>query len=83
MRALLRGAKVVGALKRAFGLEDGALIEARDVLRDYGNMWAATVMFVLERMLAAAGATGVHWKQALMNALGPGFAAGLLMLDNR
>jgi predicted naringenin-chalcone synthase len=46
-------------------------------------MWAATVMFVLERMLAAAGATGVHWKQALMNALGPGFAAGLLMLDNR
>lgn len=83
MRALLRGAKVVGALERAFGLEDGALIEARDVLRDHGNMWAATVMFVLERMLAAAGATGVGWKRALMNALGPGFTAGFLVLENR
>jgi alkylresorcinol/alkylpyrone synthase len=77
------GAKVVDALERAFGLEDGVLVEARSVLHDYGNMSAATVMFVLERMLDAAGVTRVGWKRALMNALGPGFSAGFLVLENR
>jgi alkylresorcinol/alkylpyrone synthase len=77
------GAKVVAALERAFDLEQGALVEARDVLRDYGNMSAATVMFVLERMLAASRVTGDRWERALMNALGPGFTAGFLALDNR
>jgi alkylresorcinol/alkylpyrone synthase len=77
------GAKVVAALERAFGLEQGALVEAWGVLGDYGNMSAATVMFVLERMLAAARVTGEHWERALMNALGPGFTAGFLVLDNR
>jgi alkylresorcinol/alkylpyrone synthase len=77
------GAKVVAALERAFGLQQGALVEAWGVLRDYGNMSAATVMFVLERMLAAARVTGDPWKRALMNALGPGFTAGFLVLDNR
>jgi alkylresorcinol/alkylpyrone synthase len=77
------GAKVVAALERAFGLEERALTEAWSVLQDYGNMSAATVMFVLERMLTAAHANGEGWKRALMNALGPGFSAGFLVLDNR
>jgi alkylresorcinol/alkylpyrone synthase len=53
------------------------------VLRDYGNMSATTVLFVLDRMLAATRATGERWERALMNALGPGFTAGFLVLDNR
>jgi alkylresorcinol/alkylpyrone synthase len=77
------GAKVITALEHAFGLAQGALVEARAVLRDYGNMSATTVMFVLERILAKAGATGERWERALMNALGPGFSAGFLVLDNR
>ena len=77
------GAKVIAALEHAFGLGQGALVEARAVLRDYGNMSATTVMFVLERMLAKARATGVRWEHALMNALGPGFTAGFLVIDNR
>jgi alkylresorcinol/alkylpyrone synthase len=77
------GAKVIAALEHAFGLGQGALVEARGVLRDYGNMSAATVMFVLERMLAEARATGARWEHALMNALGPGFTAGFLVIDNR
>jgi alkylresorcinol/alkylpyrone synthase len=77
------GAKVIAALEHAFGLGQGALVEARAVLRDYGNMSAATVMFVLERMLAKARATGARWERALMNALGPGFTAGFLVIDNR
>jgi alkylresorcinol/alkylpyrone synthase len=73
------GAKVVAALEGAFGLGEGALVAARGVLRDYGNMSAVTVMFVLERMFGEAR----HWDRALMNALGPGFTAGFLVLDNR
>jgi alkylresorcinol/alkylpyrone synthase len=77
------GTKVIAALEHAFGLGQGALVEARAVLRDYGNMSAATVLFVLERMLAKARATGARWERALMNALGPGFTAGFLVIDNR
>ena len=77
------GTKVITALEHAFGLRQGALVEARAVLRDYGNMSATTVMFVLERMLAKARATGARWERALMNALGPGFTTGFLVLDNR
>jgi alkylresorcinol/alkylpyrone synthase len=77
------GAKVIGALEHAFGLAQGALVEARAVLRDYGNMSASTVMFVLDRMLAKARMTEASWERALMNALGPGFTAGFLVLDNR
>ena len=71
------GAKVLDALEDAFGIEHGALTESRDVLRDYGNMSAATVMFVLERM---------DWrakdKRTLLTALGPGFSAAFLTLEN-
>src|SRR6516162_3556585 len=77
------GAKVITALEHAFGLPEGALVEARAVLRDYGNMSAATVIFVLERILAKAQATAQPWERALMTALGPGFTAGFLLIDNR
>ena len=77
------GAKVLEAIEHAFGLGQGALVEARAVLRDYGNMSASTVMFVLERMLGKARVTGVRWERALMTALGPGFTTGFLVLDNR
>jgi alkylresorcinol/alkylpyrone synthase len=46
------------------------------VLRDYGNMSAPTVMFVLERALKA-GFAGT----AVLSALGPGFTASFLMLE--
>jgi alkylresorcinol/alkylpyrone synthase len=70
------GAKVLTALEEAFGLESGALADARGVLRDYGNMSAATVLFVLERALRA-GVAG----RLLMTALGPGFTAGFQIVD--
>jgi alkylresorcinol/alkylpyrone synthase len=70
------GAKVLTALEEAFHLAEGALGEARSVLRDYGNMSAATVLFVLERMLRG-GASG----RMLMTALGPGFTAGFQLIE--
>ena len=70
------GAKVVSAMEDALGLGDGALRHARSVLRDYGNMSAATVMFVLERSLDEDGPG-----RYLVSALGPGFTAGFLTLE--
>jgi alkylresorcinol/alkylpyrone synthase len=72
------GAKVLDALEVAFELEPGTLHTAREVLRDYGNMSAATVMFVLERAIADS----MPWKRALVSALGPGFTAGFTLLEN-
>ncbi len=70
------GAKVVAALEDVFGLEPGGLELTRRVLRDYGNMSAASVMFALERALPEAE-PGVH----LLSALGPGFTAGFLTIE--
>ncbi len=69
------GAKVLTALEEAFRLGAGALADGRGVLRDYGNMSAATVLFVLERALAE-GARG----RLLLTSLGPGFTASLQLL---
>jgi alkylresorcinol/alkylpyrone synthase len=70
------GPKVIDALEHAFGLAPGVLTDARAVLRDFGNMSAPTVLFVLERLLA--GDAG--WERALLTALGPGFTAGFAVL---
>jgi alkylresorcinol/alkylpyrone synthase len=70
------GAKVLPALEEAFGLAAGTLADERAVLRDFGNMSAATALFVLERRLGR-GARG----RMLMTALGPGFTAGFQLLE--
>ncbi len=70
------GAKVIDALEDAYGLPRGALEHTRGVLRDYGNMSAATVFFVLDRALKAGGA-----RRHLLSSLGPGFTAAFLTLE--
>lgn len=71
------GAKVLDALEEVFALAPGSLAHSRSVLRDYGNMSAATVLFVLKKMWADGGLRG----RALMTAVGPGFSAGFLVLE--
>lgn len=70
------GAKVVTALELALELPEGALALERAVLREYGNMSAATVLFVLERLLSTPLP-----RRTLLTALGPGFTAGFLALE--
>jgi alkylresorcinol/alkylpyrone synthase len=76
------GAKVLDALEHAFGIADGALVESRSVLRDYGNMSAATVMFVLERALHGGSLARPDWHRALVSSMGPGFTAAFATLEN-
>ena len=70
------GAKVLDALEDALDMQRGGLKESRDVLRQFGNMSAVTVLFVAERMRLMG-------RQTMLTALGPGFSAAFLMLDGR
>lgn len=70
------GEKVLAALEEALDLPADALNHARAILQDKGNMSAVTVLAVLDRALNA-GDRGCH----LMTALGPGFSAGMALVD--
>ncbi|MEM9683858.1 MAG: type III polyketide synthase [Pseudomonadota bacterium] len=72
------GMKVLDALEDGLSLGRDALVHSRNVLRDFGNMSATTVMFVLKAALEA-GASG----RLLAGALGPGFTAGFLVLEHQ
>jgi alkylresorcinol/alkylpyrone synthase len=69
------GAKVLTALEGALGLGQGALDLEREVLADFGNMSAPTVLFVLERVLARPTP-----ERLFLSSLGPGFTASGLAL---
>ena len=70
------GAKVLDAIEEALGLAQGSLAHSRNVLRRYGNMSAATVMFVMEE----AGKDRQRGRY-LVTAFGPGFTAAFLLLS--
>ena len=65
------GRTVLDAVERGIGLAPACLAESRQVLRQFGNMSSATVMFVLGELLrtAATGAKGCAM------AFGPGLVA--------
>ena len=64
------GRSVLDAVETSLALGESALADSRAVLRDYGNMSSATVMFVLQKMLAVGRpGTGV------LLAFGPGVTA--------
>jgi alkylresorcinol/alkylpyrone synthase len=69
------GAKVINAIETALALDQGTLEHERQVISDYGNMSAPTVLFILER----ARAQGLP-PRSLLTALGPGFTASCVSL---
>ena len=69
------GTKVLEAIEAALSLATGTLDIERGVMRDYGNMSSPTVIFVLERAIAA----GLPL-QTMLAALGPGFTASFVSL---
>ena len=69
------GTKVIAALERALSLDQGTLDHEREVIADYGNMSAPTVLFVLERAMARGLPA-----RSLLTALGPGFTASCVAL---
>jgi len=68
------GRTVLDAVERALRLPSSALGFSRDVLRRYGNMSSATVMFVLHEMMQSAGE-----KLGCAMAFGPGLTAETML----
>ncbi len=67
------GRRVIEQATRLLELDEAQVAHSRHVLRHYGNMSSATVVFVLDELLRASEAAPDDW--GLMIALGPGFAA--------
>jgi len=62
------GKSIVDAVERGLGLPSEKVTASRGVLQDFGNMSSATVIFVLEQLMADRPASG------LALAFGPGLA---------
>nr|WP_146691458.1 3-oxoacyl-[acyl-carrier-protein] synthase III C-terminal domain-containing protein [Bradyrhizobium canariense] len=69
------GARVISALETALALDQGTLDHERQIIADYGNMSAPTVLFVLERARNAGLPS-----RSLLTALGPGFTVSCVTL---
>jgi predicted naringenin-chalcone synthase len=65
------GRTILDAVEQGLDLGPDALRSSRDVLREFGNMSSATLMFVLKRMMQYAPSSA----QGLAMAFGPGLVA--------
>jgi alkylresorcinol/alkylpyrone synthase len=67
------GRRVLDRARALLELDESALVHARAVLREYGNMSSATILFALERVLRLETPVPGEW--GVLIGLGPGFAA--------
>jgi alkylresorcinol/alkylpyrone synthase len=67
------GRRVLDRARSLLELDESALAHARAVLREYGNMSSATILFALERTLRLESPAPGEW--GVLIGLGPGFAA--------
>ena len=75
------GPKVIDAYETILGTGFRGAAAARGSLARFGNMSAASVLFVLDDVLAAARDDGESPGRVLVTALGPGFSAGFVVLE--
>jgi alkylresorcinol/alkylpyrone synthase len=71
------GKKVLEAYVKALNLEPSMVERSFHILRQYGNMSSATVLYVLHEFMKNGAAEGEH---GLITALGPGFSSELLLV---
>ncbi|MBI4590888.1 MAG: hypothetical protein HY725_18850 [Candidatus Rokubacteria bacterium] len=67
------GRRVIEQAQKLLGLSEADVAPSRVVLRRYGTMSSATVVFVLEELIRTSEPSPGDW--GVMIALGPGFAA--------
>jgi predicted naringenin-chalcone synthase len=72
------GRSVLDAVEAAFALPSSALAASREVLRRFGNMSSATVLFVLKTLLDAPAAPGTR---GCAMAFGPGLTAETMLFS--
>lgn len=72
------GKKIIQVVEALFGGFGKNIHETKEVLRLYGNMSSATVLYVLERFMAQKILPG---ERGLMLSFGPGFSAQRILLQ--
>lgn len=72
------GRKIVQTVESLFGALGKNIDDTREVLRLYGNMSSATVLYVLERFLERDVPKG---EQGLILSFGPGFSAQRVLIE--
>ncbi len=72
------GRKIVQTVEALFGVLGKNIDDTREVLRQYGNMSSATVLYVLERFLEKDISVG---DQGLILSFGPGFSAQRVLIE--
>ena len=72
------GAKVISALEEIFGCVNGAMTDSREILAEFGNMSAPTVLFALARVLEKRE----RGKRFFLTSLGPGFTLGMMLAES-
>ncbi len=70
------GPRVIESVEQALGLPDGIAAVSRAVLGEHGNMSSATILFILQRLLAERAARG----PIVALGFGPGLVAEALLL---
>jgi predicted naringenin-chalcone synthase len=71
------GKKIVQVIENLFGVFGKNIDDTKEVLRLYGNMSSATVLYVLERFMEKNNEKG---KVGLLLSFGPGFSAQKMLL---
>lgn len=72
------GKKIVQTIEELFGSLGKNIDDTKEVLRLYGNMSSATVLYVLERFMDSKRRKG---EKGLMLSFGPGFSAQRILLE--
>ena len=72
------GKKIIQIVEELFGQLGKNIDETKEVLRLYGNMSSATVLYVLERIMDKKPKPG---EKGLMLSFGPGFSAQRILLQ--
>ncbi|WP_202079850.1 type III polyketide synthase [Caldalkalibacillus salinus] len=72
------GRKVLEAYQHALGFEPWMIDTSSDILKKYGNMSSATVLYVLQQFMESVRR---ERDLGLITALGPGFSSELLLVE--
>ena len=72
------GKKIIQTVEELFAKQGKNIDDTKEVLRLYGNMSSATVLYVLERIMEKKPSRG---EKGLMLSFGPGFSAQRILLE--
>jgi alkylresorcinol/alkylpyrone synthase len=73
------GAKVLIEYEGSVGLEEGAFIHSRKVLKEHGNMSSPTVLYVIREMMDENNFKPGEY--GIISALGPGFSSEIILFE--